>query len=160
MNRKDLRAGFEVRKIDKKDLVESAFAQTLGRKGFEVIRCGDEKDWGVVFLHPRQERAEHSLGEAAIDALAGSAGEAFFDFVDPDDDGRHHLGLLERLAEAAFGFADETIEEHAGIHAKEWALPGGGDGFGGEAFASALNAEHEDAARSGDSESGRVVGEG
>ena len=49
MNRKDLRAGFEVRKIDKKDLVESAFAQKLGRKGFEVIRCGDEKDWGVVF---------------------------------------------------------------------------------------------------------------
>ncbi len=113
-----------------------------------------------MFLHPGEQGAEHAFGEAAVNGLGGGGGEAFFDFVDPENDGGHGFGLVEGVAEAAFGLANVAIEEDAGVEAEEGATPGGGDGLGGEAFAGALDAEHKDAAGGGDAEVDGGGGEG
>ena len=85
MHGEDLGAGFEIGEVDEEDFVEAAFAQQFGGQGFDIVSGGDEEDGGLVLLHPGEEGAEHALGEAAVGGLAGGRGEAFFDFVDPQN---------------------------------------------------------------------------
>ena len=53
-----------------------------------------------MLLHPHEQRPEQAAGHAAVDALAGGAGEALFDLVDPQDDRGHDLGLAQSIAES------------------------------------------------------------
>jgi len=146
--------------IDEEDLVEAAFAEEFGRQGLDVVGGGDHEDGGGVLLHPSQHGGEHASGEAAVDALVGGGGHGLFDLVDPEDEWGHAFGLMEGLTEAAFGLADVAVVEGAHIHTEEGPSPCGGDGFGGEAFAGALDAEHEDAFGRLEAESQGVFGEG
>jgi hypothetical protein len=66
----------------------------------------------VLFLHPAQERAEHPGRGAAVGGAAGlAAGEALFDFIDPQHAGRDGLGGLDDGAQVGFRLADDAAED-------------------------------------------------
>jgi hypothetical protein len=98
-----------------------------------------------MLLQPRQERAEHPLGQSAIGAVTGGGGKRLLDLVDPQDHRGHHLRLAHGLAQVPLGFADEARVQCARVQAKQGLLPAGGDRLGAEALACSLHAEHEHA---------------
>ncbi len=66
------------------------------------------------FLHPAEECAEDAGGGAAVaDARAAGAGEAFFEFVNPEDAGGEGFGDADGLAHILFALADEGAEDAA-----------------------------------------------
>jgi len=76
--------------------------------------------------------------------VTGGRGEGLFDFIDPEDDRSHHLGLPQRLAQVVLRLAYVAVIEGTGVHAEEGQMPGGGDGLGAEALAGALNPQEQD----------------
>ena len=74
--------------------------------------------------------------------------------------GRHRLGLLQRLAQIALGFAVKLVVEHGEVEPHQRHVPRPGDRFGGDALARALHAEQQHALGRIDAELGGVAGEG
>ena len=101
----------------------------------------------AMVLHPRQQRAEHPLRQSAVGRVAAGRGERLFDLVDPQDDRRHRLGLLQGLAEPGLALADVLLIEHAGVHPHQRHPPGRGHDLRAEALAAALHAQQQDAPR-------------
>ena len=91
--------------------------------------------------------------ESPPSALCAAAeAKRFFDFVDPEDDRRHHFRLAEGFAQPPFGFADVFVIQGADIHPQQRPMPGRGDRFCRERFSRALDPEHQDAAQALDAE--------
>src|SRR5262249_52938291 len=131
--------------IDEENFVKAALAEHLRRKGGDVVRSGGEKHAGFAVLHPGKKGGEKTLREASVGVAAGSCGrKGFFDLGGPENDGRHFLRKLESFAQFLFAFADEFVVERASVEASKFEAPFAGDGFCGEAFATALNAGDQD----------------
>ena len=106
--------------------------------------CGGEENAGVAVLHPGEKRGEETLREACVGiARCAARCECFFDFVDPENDGRHFLGEFEALAKFLFAFADEFVIERARVEAGELESPLARDGFCGKTFAATLHAGYQ-----------------
>src|SRR5262249_54917335 len=136
---------FFVWQIDEENFVEAALAEHLRRKGGDVVRSGGKKHAGFAVLHPGKKGGEKRLRETSVGGTAGTRrSEGFFDFVDPENDGRHFLRKVESLAQFLFAFADEFVVERASVEASKFEAPFARDGFCGEALTAALNAGNQD----------------
>jgi len=146
VNLKNFGAFFFGGKVHKKDFVKASFAEEFGRELRDVVGGGDDEDGRGFFGEPGEESAEDAGGRASI-ARTGTlrAGEGLIDFVDPKNGWGDGFGDGNGAADVFLRRADEAAEHSAHVKAQERELPLVGDGFGAEAFAAALDAEHEDA---------------
>jgi len=134
----------EAGKVDEENFVEAAFAKHFGGKRRNVVGSGGEKNAGFAVLHPGKKRGEETLREACVGIAGCAAGcECFFDFVDPEDDGRHFLREFETFTEFLFAFANEFVIERTSVEAGEFESPLARDGFCGETFAATLHAGYQ-----------------
>ena len=61
-----------VRQVHKKDFIESAFAKEFGGKHGKIVGGGHDEDLLLLFLKPREKRAEQPAAQSRI-GLAASA---------------------------------------------------------------------------------------
>jgi len=160
MNGKDFTSGFFIRKTDKEDFVKPSLPQQFRRQGFNVIGGGYEKDRLFVFLHPRQQRGEHSLAQSAVAALAGSGRKGLFDLINPEDGRRHRFDLTQRCPQIVFRFADVFVIEYSAVQTKQRLTPGRRDGFGAQTFAGALHPKNQNSPRRRQTKFGCFFAEG
>lgn len=140
------------RKIDKEDFIEAAFAEEFGREIRDIVGGSHDEDRGRFFVEPGEESAEDACAGARIAGMIGVACESFVDLIDPKDGRGDGFGDLNGAADVVLGRTDEAAEHFSDIKAKEGHLPEAGDSFGGEAFAAAVDANEENAARRGEAE--------
>src|SRR5579864_872770 len=100
------------RQVDKKHLVETAFAEDLGGKKVDAVgRRGDEKSAGL-FLHPGKEERENP---ALLSAGFGGR-DSHFDLVEPQNRGRHVFHHFASFDECSFGLAMPAGEDLDHVH--------------------------------------------
>ena len=147
------------RQVHEKDLVESAFAQELGRRVLEIVGGGDDKNRVLLFLEPGEECTEQSSTQPTILVAAALHGHRFLDFVDPEDGRRHRLGHRDGFAEVLFRLADVFVEQPAGVQLEQRKPPLPSDDLGRERLAAPLNPDDKDAARRVQVELAGLLGE-
>ena len=137
-----------IRQVHIEQLVEAAFAQHLGWELGDVVGGGDDEPRFGFLLHPTEEGAEDT-GTGSTVGLAGGlgTGEALLQFVNPQAARCDDFRGLDDGSEVGFRLPDQTAVELAGVEFEEGDVEDGGGGFGGEAFASAREAEDEEAYR-------------
>ena len=127
----DFFALFEVRKIDEENFVEAAFAHEFRRELGDVVGGGHEEDRFGFVLHPGEEGGEDAgRGAAVVGARAAHSGEAFLEFVDPEDARGEGFGDADGAAHVFFALTDERAEDATDVHFEHRQVVGGGDGFG------------------------------
>ena len=99
VNLEDLDALVVQRQIDEKDLVEAAFADHFGGQQVDAVGGGGHEQAARLLLHPGEEERE----DAALLAARFGGRDAHFDFVEPEDRGRHVFHHLAGCTNAPSG---------------------------------------------------------
>ena len=92
MNRKNCLADIAFRQVNKKNLIETAFANQFRRQRGNIVRCGNDKHPAFFLCHPCQKTPQDALRRSCFTTVAR---QAFFDLVNPQDTGLHGIGGAE-----------------------------------------------------------------